>query len=157
MAVKGSGLGKGPDPAMVDQAHYDARSGAAKRAQTSFPIHPGMTDRIKGPQAGPSSPGSGPDASSSNPLDPETAAQRGKRLRRQPGAMLPGGGSWEPGTLKSSWGMTDANGKGVDNSIGGKVLSEAILSGSTTLPASVSTKTGSGKAPSPYPSQDTGG
>ena len=36
MAVKGSGLGAGPDPKMVDQTSYDARKGAAKKPLTSF-------------------------------------------------------------------------------------------------------------------------
>jgi hypothetical protein len=144
MAVKGSGL-KGPDPAMVEQTHFDARSGHTKHPQTEFPIKWGMKDQTTMSRVGPGmSPGGepnptyhfGPDAASANPSDPETPAERGKTLRRQ------------PSELKASWGMVDADGKGVDNSVGGKVLGEAILSGSTQLPASVSTK--SGPSPKSY-------
>lgn len=121
MAQQGSGLGKGPDPAMKDQTSYNARSGAAKRTQTSFGVHPGMTDNQRA-QAGisPANPGSGPDASSPNPT-----ANGPTR-----------------GPVKASWDMKDANGKGVDNNIGGKVLGEAILSGAAKLPASESYSTG---------------
>ena len=84
MAVQGSGLGKGPDPAMKDQTSYNARSGAAKKPQTDFPVHPGMTDQQKA-MAGvsPASPGSGPDASGPSPLDP-TKVHDEERVRDYP-------------------------------------------------------------------------
>ena len=43
--------------------------------------------------------------------------------------------------------MKGGDGQGVDNDMSGKVLGEAILSGSTRLPASTSTTTDSGAAP----------
>lgn len=128
MAVQNAGLGKGPDPAMSDQTKFNARDGAAKNVQTKFGIHPGMTDQQRAMVGvGPSNPGTGPLADSPNPADPETPAQRGKNLRRQPG----------DGQLQAKWGMTDANGKGVDNAIGKQVLNEAVLGGAK-LPASES-------------------
>lgn len=125
MAQQGSGLGKGPDPAMQDQTSFNARNGAAKKPQTNFPVHPGMTDNQRAMNGvSPSDPGSGPDASSPNPLDPQTAKQRG---------------DYEgPDEVKASWGMKDGHGKGLDTSIGGKVIGEAILSGSAKLPESES-------------------
>lgn len=154
MAVKGSGLGAGPDPAMVDQTKYDARSGAPKHAQTSFPVKDGMKDQ-NAPSGVTSSvspihPGVGPDASAADVMDPESPAQRGKVLRKQPGALIPGpggsGATFAPGTLKSSWGMKGGMGQDVDNDIGGKVLGEAILSGSTKLPSATSDASGPGPA-----------
>ena len=67
MAVQGSGLGAGPDPKMVDQQSYDARKGAPKHAQTSFPVKDGMKDQ-NAPSGvtsavSPIHPGVGPDAS----------------------------------------------------------------------------------------------
>ena len=150
MAVQGSGLGAGPDPAQVDQTHYDARSGAAKKAQTSFPVKDGMKDQ-NAPSGVTSSvapihPGVGPDASAADVLDPESPAQRGKTLREQPGALIPGpggsGSQFTPGTLKASWGLKGGMGQDVDNNIGGKVLGEAILSGASKLPASNSDASG---------------
>lgn len=126
MAQQGSGLGKGPDgDSMQDQTSYNARSGAAKHVQTNFPVHPGMTDQQRA-MAGisPADAGSGPDASSPNPMDSQSVSQRGKSLRKQ------------PSPLQSSWGMKDANGKGVDENLGGRVLGEAILSGSAHIPSS---------------------
>lgn len=124
MAQQGSGLGKGPDPAMQDQTSFNARNGAAKNPQTSFPVHPGMKDPDGSDETneavGPVNPGSGPDASSPNPLDPTKV---GKRVDT---------------SFDASWGATDGHGKGVDKSIGGKVLGEAILSGSAKLPDSES-------------------
>lgn len=118
MAQQGSGLGKGPDGDQSDeddQVNYNARSGAAKHVQTNFPIHPGMTDQQRA-MAGtsPANPGTGPDASSPNPMGNPIA-------ERKP--------------LAASWGMKDANGKGVDSNLGGRVLGEAILSGSAHLPS----------------------
>jgi hypothetical protein len=97
-------------PGMKDQTDSNiARSGAAKRVQTKFPVKDGMKDMTT-MSAGPKNPGSGPDASSPNPLDPEPQA---KTLRRQ------------PQVLKSSWGMKGAGGKAIDTDIGPKVLAEA--------------------------------
>lgn len=129
MAQQGSGLGKGPDPDMKDQTSYNARNGAAKKVQTNFAVHPGMTDNQRA-QAGisPSDPGTGPDASSPNPL-----------------ANAPTKGGEDGTPLKASWDMKDANGKGVDNSIGGKVLGEAILSGAGKLPSGESYSTSNPK------------
>lgn len=115
MAVKGSGtVAKTIDPPMHDRTSGgspDPRSGAAKHPQTSFPVKWGMTDMTKElAGVGPKNPGVGPDASSANPLSPEP---RDKNLRRQ------------PKTLVSSWGMKDANGQGVDGTIGQKILDEA--------------------------------
>lgn len=152
MAVKGSGLGAGPDPAMVDQTKYDARSGAPKRAQTDFPVKPGMKDQ-NAPSGvtsaiGPVHPGVGPDASAADVMDPQSPAQRGKTLRKQPGALIPGpggsGAQFTPDTLKPSWGMKGGMGQTVDPEIGGKVLGEAILSGSTKLPVSTNEASGAG-------------
>lgn len=171
MAVKGSGTvarSNNPDPPMVEQTHYDARSGAGKRTQTDYPTKWGMKDQTTMSRVGPGmAPGGkpdptyhfGPDASSANPSDPETPAERGKTLRHQPGGVgaMTNNGDWVPGKLNAAWGMVDADGKGVDNSVGGRVLGEAILSGSTKLPDSVSAKTDSGAAPKPWPSEDKGG
>ncbi len=135
MAVKGSGLGAGPDTGeFKDQTSYDARKGAPKKPQTSFPIKDGMKDQ-NAPSGvtsavGPVHPGVGPDASAADVLDPESPAQRGKVLRRQP----------DPITAK--WGMKGGMGQGVDPNIGGKVLGEAILSGSTSLPGTVKSNAG---------------
>jgi hypothetical protein len=116
MAVKGSGVvAKTIDPAMQDRITHspvEPRSGKAKHTQTSFPIKTGMTDMVAGSVssfAGPKNPGIGPDASSANPLDPEP---RDKNLRKQ-------------GSYDASWGMKDANGQGVDGTIGQKILDEA--------------------------------
>jgi len=100
MAVQGSGLGAGPDPKMVDQQSYDARKGAPKHAQTSFPVKDGMKDQ-NAPSGvtsavSPIHPGVGPDASAADVMDPESPAQRGKTLKRQ------------SGVLEASWGMDPA-------------------------------------------------
>jgi hypothetical protein len=136
MAQQGSGLGAGPDPAMQDRvtsSPINPRSGAAKKAQTSFPVKEGMKDQtvLSGNTAGisPNDPGKGPDASSPNPLDPEP---RVKTLRRQP----------MPGQEATPWGMVDGNGKGLDQNAAGKVLGEAILSGASKLPGSTSAASG---------------
>ena len=93
MAVKGSGTGTaGPDKgAFTEQTHYDARKGAAKKPQTDFPVKGGMKDQ-NAPSGvtsaiAPIHPGVGPDASAADVMDPETPAQRGKVLRRQPGGV----------------------------------------------------------------------
>lgn len=115
MAVKGSGVvAKTIDPPMHDRisgGSPDPRSGKAKHVQTSFPIKTGMknmTTVLSG--VSPKNPGVGPDADPANPLSPEP---KDKNLRRQ------------PGTLKSSWGMKDANGQGVDGTAGQQILDEA--------------------------------
>lgn len=135
MAVQDAGLGKGPDgDSMKDQTSYNARSGAAKKTQTSFDVAHGMKDMTKASGAvagiGPDNPGDGPDASSPNPLDPSPSRAK----------------EYGP-PLKSSWDMKDANGDGVDTNIGGKVLGEAILSGSAKLPEGESYSTDSPKRP----------
>ncbi len=124
MAVKGSGVvAKTIDPAMQDRISnsrpVDPRSGAAKRTQTKFPVKEGMkdqTDASKLRGASPTSPGfdHAPDASSPNPLDPSPTD---KVLRRQ------------PGELKSSWGMLDANKQSVNGELGKAVLAEAARLG----------------------------
>lgn len=138
MANQGSGLGKDADgdsfttDTMKDQSSFNARDGAAKKPQTSFQIHPGMTDQQRA-MAGvsPANPGDGPVADGPKAYDPLSASERGKTLRRQP----------QEGAMRSSWDMKGADGKGLDNSIGGKVLGEAILSGSAKLPSSESYST----------------
>lgn len=148
MAVQGSGLGKGPDAPMVDQTTYDARKGAPKRPQTTFAVKDGMKDQ-NAPSGVTSSvspihPGVGPDASAADVLDPETPAERGKMLRKQPGGAgaMTNNGQYVPGKLNASWGMKGGDGQGVDPDMSGKVLGEAILSGSTKLPASTSPASG---------------
>jgi hypothetical protein len=128
MAEQNSGLGKGPDGPRVDQTtgNMARDGGAAKHPQTTFKDTWGMKDQTALSGVGPGNPGSGPDASSPNPLDPEPQA---KLLRRQPQVLKA-----NPGT------PIDGDGDGLDQDIGGKVIGEAILSGSTTLPASTSEK-----------------
>ena len=129
MAQQGSGLGAGPDPKMEDRVTStpnDPRSGSAKKTQNSFPDKWGMKDMTAMSGVGPGNPGSGPDASSPNPLDPEPLA---KMLHRQPQVLKA-----NPGT------PVDGDGDGLDQDIGGKVIGEAILSGSTALPASPTEK-----------------
>ena len=139
MAVQGSGLGAGPDPKMVDQQSYDARKGAPKHAQTSFPVKDGMKDQ-NAPSGvtsavSPIHPGVGPDASAADVMDPESPAQRGKTLKRQ------------PGVLEASWGMDPGPERGsLNKDLAGKVLGEAILSGSTKLPASTAEAKGAAPA-----------
>lgn len=150
MAVQGSGLGAGPDPKMVgQQGSYDARKGAAKTPQTTFPVKGGMKDQ-NAPSGvtssvGPVHPGKGPDASMADVMDPYSSADKGKALRRQPGARQgnPGG----EGTLQASWGMkSDPERGSLDSNLSGKVLGEAILSGSTKLPSAVKSASGAGPA-----------
>jgi hypothetical protein len=141
MAQQGSGTkprSDNPDPAMVGQTHYDARSGAAKKAQISFPLAHGMKDQ-NAPSGvtsaiAPIHPGVGPDASMADVMDPETPAQRGKVLKRQ------------APELQAKWGMKGGDGQGVSSDLGGKVLGEAILSGSTVLPSKTSEASGPGPA-----------
>jgi len=116
MAVKGSGVvAKTVDPAMTNRestSPVDPRGGHAKHTQTNFPDKWGMKDQTDDPQLhgiSPASPGFGPDASSPNPLSPEP---KDKNLRRQ-------------GPYKASWDMKDANGQGVNDTIGQKILDEA--------------------------------
>ena len=159
MAVQNSGTkprADNPDPPMqdrVDAGKADPRNGAAKKTLTSFDTKWGMKDQTKMSRVGPgmSDGGTpnpayhfGPDASSANPSDPQTPAQRGKALRRQPGALIPSadgqGAQFTPGTLKPSWGMKGTGPRGIQDS--GEVLGDAILSGSTKLPASVTPASG---------------
>lgn len=132
MANQGSGLGKGPDgDVMKDQTSFNARNGAAKKPQTSFPVHPGMTDQQRAlAGVSPSNPGDGPVADGPKAFDPLSAAERGKSVQE---------------VTKASWDMKGADGKGLDNNIGGKVLGEAILSGSAKLPTDESYSTASPK------------
>jgi hypothetical protein len=98
---------------MASQTSSDLpRNGAAKRPQTTFAIKDGMKDQTSMSGVSPGANGSGPDASSPNPLDPEP---RDKLLKKQ------------GGSLAAAWGMTDGDGDGVDNAIGGRVLDEAVL------------------------------
>jgi hypothetical protein len=139
MAVQGSGLGAGPDPKMVNSQNYDARNGAAKKPQTDFAVKGGMKDQ-NAPSGvtsavGPVHPGKGPDASMKDVMDPYSAADKGKTLRRQ------------PTVLAASWGMkSDPERGSLDSNLSGKVLGEAILSGSTKLPGAVKAASGAGPA-----------
>src|ERR1035437_1935952 len=123
MAVQNAGLGKGPDGSRVDQTSGDmARGGAAKHPQTTFKNSWGMKDMTSLSGISPANPGTGPDASDPNPLSPEP---RTKLLTRQPDVL-----KVNPGT------PVDGDGDGLDTEIGGRVIGEAILSGSTALPSS---------------------
>jgi hypothetical protein len=123
----------------VDQTSYDARKGGVpKHPQTSFAIKEGMKDQ-NAPSGvtsaiSPIHPGVGPDASAADVLDPETSAERGKTLRRQ------------PAVLTAKWGAKGGDGQDVDPNMAGKVLGEAILSGASKLPDKVSAKSGPGPA-----------
>ena len=98
---------------MTDQTSSNiARDGAAKSPQTSFPVKDGMKDMTAFSGAGPSNPGTGPDASSPNPLDPEP---RAKTLHSQ--------GS----QLEAAWNQKDGDGDGLDLGLGEKVMDEAQL------------------------------
>ena len=163
MAVQGSGLGAGPDKGeFVDQTHYDARSGAPKHALKSFDTKWGMKDRtmLSGNTAGlvASDPKTGPDASSPNPLDPEP---RVKELKRQPTVLSTSWGTKgaAPDMSPSQTSGKDLHGMPQGTALGssptaGKVLGEAVISGATKLPGSVSEKTDSGKAPKAWPASD---
>lgn len=114
---------------MSDQTSTNiARDGAAKKPQTSFPVKDGMKD-MTAYSAGPANPGTGPDASSPNPLDAEP---RQKTLKKQ-GA-----------SLEAAWDQKDGDGDGLDMSLGEAVLDEAELRHS--LPPSPSFA-GAGGAP----------
>lgn len=116
MATQKSGVVRETiDPPMEDRIRSNmARDGARKKTQTKYPVKEGMKDQTKLSGIGPRDPGNGPDASSPNPLDPEPS---NKLLRRQ------------PQVLKSSWGMKDADGQGVDNDLAQKVLGDAARMG----------------------------
>lgn len=125
----------------VEQTHYDARGGGQpKHPQTTFPIKEGMKDQ-NAPSGvtsaiSPIHPGVGPDASAKDVLDPQTPAERGKVLRKQPA-----------GPVKASWGMGGDPLRGhLDPDLSGKVLGEAILSGSTKLPAATASAKGAAPA-----------
>lgn len=96
-------------PGMKDQTSSDLpRAGAAKRPQTSFPVHPGMKSQVDFRGAAPANPGEGPLANPDSPTD---------------------GGSRKivATEFKPSWGMRDANGNSVNGEQGKKVLSEGSL------------------------------
>lgn len=118
MAVQGSGVvGSTVDPPMQARISFDARSGAAKHPQTSFPTHPGMTSQQQAMSGvSPANPGSGPDGSAPGAMTPEP---RVRVLRRQPDVPT------------ASWNMKDANGNGVDPTMAGRVLSDGILKDSS--------------------------
>lgn len=101
---------------MKDQTNSNvARDGSPKRPQTSFPIAIGMKDQVKSLSGiSPANPGVGPDAAPANPLSPEPGM---KELHRQ------------PGDLKASWGMRDANGNSINGVQGKAVLAEATRLG----------------------------
>lgn len=110
MAVKGSGtVAKTIDPPMKDQTSSNiARDGAAKKVQDKFAVHPGMKSRIAYKGAAPSNPGSGPDASSPNVMDPEPSTKKYAKPA-------------------NAWGMLDANKQSVNHDLGQAVLDEAKL------------------------------
>ena len=89
-----------------------ARDGASKNPQTSFPARDTMKDMTALSGAGPANPGSGPDASSPNPLDAEP---RAKLLKKQGSTVAP------------AWDMKDGMGEQLDDQIGGAVLDEGEL------------------------------
>lgn len=107
MAVK-KGASVPVKAGMKDQQSSNiARDGAAKRPQTSFATHSAMQDRV-GSVKGIGGKGTGPDASSPNPMDPTVK-----------GKTFPPAGE--------KWGMKDANGKGVDHALGGRILNEGAM------------------------------
>ncbi len=117
-------------PGMTSRISGDARSGAAKSPQTSFPLAHGMKDQTSMSGIGPGS--TGPDAAPANPL------------------ANPAPPSVHQKSFAASWGAVDADGDGVDNTMAGRVLGDAILSGSDALPGSDSEVTASStKARSP--------
>jgi len=150
MAEQSSGtkpMGATVDPAQkssITTSPINPRSGAAKKTQSSFPVHPQMVDQQKFSGASPGASGSGPDASSPNVMDPSPRVT----LKRQ------------PQILKTPWNHYDnlgPNRSSLDANAAGKVLNDAVLSGSTKLPNAPALKTDSGKAPSPWPAADAGG
>jgi hypothetical protein len=93
---------------MKDQTSGNiARDGAAKRPQTKFAVKAGMKNS-QAYSADKGIGGSGPDASSPNPLAKEAIS---KGFKDAPAA----------------WGMKDSNDRGVDHDQGRAVLSEAAL------------------------------
>jgi len=109
MAYQTSGGTKAPvKGGMSDQTSSNiARDGAAKHPQTKFPVKGGMKN-MQAYDAAKNVSGSGPDASSPDPLAKESIS---KGFKDAPAA----------------WGMTDANNRGVDHNQGRAVLSEAAL------------------------------
>jgi hypothetical protein len=100
-------------PGMSDQTNSNLpRDGAAKRTQTSIPIHGGMKDQTEASKLAiaPNSPGFGSDASGPDVLDPA------KGLKKF-------------GPVGVKWNMKDGMGDGLNTEIGGQVLSEAALLG----------------------------
>ncbi len=89
-----------------------ARDGAAKRTQTSFPVKSGMRSRITELSGvSPANPGTGPDASSGNPMDPSP-----KDKKFSPAPTKPG--------MRSR-----TTGGGVDHALGSAVLKDATSLG----------------------------
>jgi hypothetical protein len=150
MAVSGTGtkpMGSTVDPAMVDQQHYDARSGAPKKTQTSFPVKGGMKDMnaqsgTTGGIGGGKFDGA-PDASSPNPLDPEPRVKVIKPVLNTPWGMKGASPDMSPSQQngKDVHGMPQGTSL-ADSPTAGKVLGNAILSGSTKLPGTVSGASG---------------
>ena len=113
---------------MSDQTSFDARAGAAKRPQTSFPVKDGMKDMTTMSGIGPGS--TGPDASSPNPLDPVPLVKSVPRVTSTP---------WDS--------QKTGDGDSYDPSVGSAVLNEAVVSGSH-LPVSTTEQSASGADPS---------
>ena len=66
----------------------------------------------------------------------------------------------QPQILKTPWDLYDnlgPNRSSLDANAAGRVLGDAVLSGSTKLPDAPALKTDSGKAPAPWPAEDRGG
>jgi hypothetical protein len=89
-----------------------ARNGSAKNPQTSFDVRDTMKDMTTLSGVAPANPGTGPDASSPNPLEGQS---RPKLLNKQ--------GS----TLAPAWDMKDGMGEQLDDTIGGAVMDEGEL------------------------------
>jgi len=125
-------MGATVDPAQkssISTSPIDPRSGAAKKLQGSVAVHPAMKNS-QSFAASPGASGSGPDASSPDVLDPSPR----NRLKNQ------------PQILRTPWGAMDnlgPNRSKLDASAG-KVIGQAVLSGSTKLPATATPAAGAG-------------
>lgn len=156
MAIKVSG-NVAAKPGMNDPTSYDARSGAAKKPLTKFDTKWGMRSRSQevGVAAG-IAPGSFADAPDADPAnlartDVMSPEPKKKNLIKQTQILKT---RWDMKGAAPNMSPSQTNGNTLDGNIGGKVLGEAILSGSTRLPGSASTKTDSGAAPKSYPASD---
>lgn len=109
MAFKG---GAAPvKPGMQDRIDSNiARDGAAKKVQAKSPLHSAMKEQQDYRDATHGVSGSGPDASSPNPLAKEAIS---KGFKDAP----------------TAWNMRDANGQSVNHELGHAVLKEAALTG----------------------------